>query len=165
MFAWVVGSFQKVGLMAVSKLCHRDALAVRRTDEVIKAAQLMRERHVGYLVVTEPNPLRPGERPVGVLTDRDIVVAVVARKLVPGRVTVGEVMTQPPVTVRDTDSVEKALREMRRVGVRRLPVVDQHGALVGIVSVDDMIGFVASELRIVVDAIGEYAERATGVGP
>ncbi len=150
--------------MPVGKLCRRDALAVRPTDEVMRAAQLMRERHVGYVVVTEPNPACGGTRPVGVLTDRDIVVAVVARKLDPGRVTVGEVMTQPAVTVRHTDSVEKALQEMRRVSVRRLPVVDQHGAFVGIVSVDDMIGFVASELRVVVDAIGEYAERPTGIG-
>jgi CBS domain-containing protein len=91
----------------VATLCRRDSLTVRRSDAVIKAAQLMRERHVGYLVVTEPNSNGVPERPVGILSDRDIVVAVVARKGDAGKITVGEIMTQPPVSVRATDSVEK----------------------------------------------------------
>ncbi len=147
--------------MDVGRLCRRDRLAVRRSDEVIKAAQIMRQRHLGYLVVTEPSPVGGGERPVGVLTDRDIVVAVVARKADLASVTVGEIMTQPPVTVRESDSVEKALREMRRVGVRRLPVVDQQRALVGVVSLDDLLSFVARELHSVARSIGEYAEEVT----
>ncbi len=152
--------------MDVSTLCCRDPLTIRRPTEVIKAAQLMRQRHVGYLVVTDGNPAGGGrERPVGVLTDRDIVVAVVARKADSATVTVGEVMTQPPVMVRATDPVEKALREMRRVGVRRLPVVDQQGMLVGIVSRDDVLAFVAGELRGVADSIAEYAESTAGAPP
>lgn len=77
----------------VAALCHRDSLTVRRSDAVIKAAQLMRERHVGYLVVTEPNSNGVPERPVGSLTDRDIVVAVVARKGDAGKMTVGGIMS------------------------------------------------------------------------
>ncbi len=146
--------------MDVATLCRRDTLAVRRSVEVIKAAQLMRARHVGYLVVTEPNVNGGRERPVGVLTDRDIVVAVVARKGDSERLTVGDVMTQPPVMVRMTDPVEKALREMRRVGVRRLPVIDQQGMLLGIVSRDDVLGFIASQLRSVIDSMGEHAEES-----
>ena len=151
--------------MDVSTLCRRDPLTVGPTTQVTKAAQLMRQKHVGYLVVTSSNPTGGRERPVGVLTDRDIVVAVVARKADSKTVTVGEVMTQPPVTVRATDPVQKALREMRRVGVRRLPVVDQQGALVGIVSRDDLLAFVATELRSVVDSIAEYAESPIGAQP
>ncbi len=140
-------------------MCRRDTLALRRSDEVIKAAQLMRERHVGYLVVTEPGATGRG-RPVGVLTDRDIVVAVVARKVDAEKIAVGDVMTQPAVTVRATDPVEKALHEMRRVGVRRLPVVDQQGMLLGIVSRDDVLSFIARQLHSVMDSMGEHAEES-----
>jgi CBS domain-containing protein len=119
----------------------------------------MRERHVGYLVVTESIQSGARERPVGVLTDRDIVVSVVARKLNSERVTVGEVMTQPPVTVCETDPVEKALREMRRVGVRRLPLVDQQGMLLGIVSHDAVLAFIGRGLRSIMDSIGEYPDK------
>ena len=150
--------------MNVGTVCRRDPLTLRRPDAVIKAAQLMRERHVGYLVVTDTNSNADPERPVGVLTDRDIVVAVVARKGDSEKMTVDEVMTQPPVTVRATDPVEKALREMRRVGVRRLPVVDQQGMLLGIVSRDDVLAFTARELRSIVDSIGEYAEITASRG-
>ena len=101
---------------------------------------------------------------MGVLTDRDIIVAVVAHKRDAERVIVGEIMTQPPVTVRTTDPVENALREMRRVGVRRLPVVDQQGMLSGIVSRDDVLRFVVSELRSVIESIGEHSERPAGAG-
>jgi len=133
--------------MNIGGLCHRNPITVGRVDELNKAAQLMRAHHIGYLVVIEADTVDGRQRPVGVLTDRDIVVTVVARETDPRSLCVGDIMTPQPVTVSETDSVEKTLREMRRVGVRRLPVVGKHGELVGIVSIDDVLDFLAGQLQ------------------
>jgi CBS domain-containing protein len=139
--------------MNIANICRRNPVTVRRFDELTKAAQLMREKHVGYLVVTEPDVANGLERPVGVLTDRDIVVTVVARETDPRTLRVGDIMTQQPVTVSASDSIEKALREMRRMGVRRLPALGQRGELVGIVSLDDVLDLLAGELQNVAGSV------------
>jgi CBS domain-containing protein len=111
----------------------------------------MRQEHVGDLVVTE----RRGniETPIGILTDRDIVVAVVAKGVMPQDVTVGDAMTRELLTIRQTDGVETALREMRRFGVRRAPVVGARGELVGVLSIDDIIQHFAVQLGHLADVI------------
>jgi CBS domain-containing protein len=139
--------------MNVAKLCRRDVVTVRRFDELTKAAELMRERHVGYLVVVEPVPADGSFLPVGVLTDRDIVVAVVAREADPRALRVGDVMTQNPVVARDVDSVDHALETMRSIGVRRLPIVGERGQLIGVLSLDDVIDTLAGELSSVAGSI------------
>jgi CBS domain-containing protein len=139
--------------MDIFDFCRCELLTVRSSDEVLTAARLMREKHVGYLVVVDQ--VEPGKhpRPAGVLTDRDIVVAVVAEAIDPARVSVGDIMTRAPVTVNGTDSPEQAARTMRRAGVRRLPVVGQQGELVGVVSLDDVLEYLAGELQSVAVAI------------
>src|SRR3974377_774348 len=102
--------------MNVGQLCNRNPITVRRSDELIRAAQLMREKHIGYLVVVEPEVADQSLRPVGVLPDRDIVVAGVAREADPRALCAGDIMTQQPVTVGAAEPVEKAVREMRRIG-------------------------------------------------
>jgi CBS domain-containing protein len=131
--------------MYVAQLCSRNVATIRPSDEVVAAAQLMRERHVGYLVVVESD--LAGALPVGVLTDRDIVIGVVARGVNPDSLRVRDVMSPTPVVVPELDSVEKAVQEMRRIGVRRMPVVDRQGALTGVLSLDDVLDAVSSELR------------------
>ena len=113
----------------------------------------MREKHIGYLVVVDPEVVDQSLRPVGVLTDRDIVVSVVARETDPRALRVGDVMTQQPVTVGSTEPVERALREMRRIGVRRLPVVGQRGELIGVLSLDDVLEVLAGELQNIAGSI------------
>jgi len=113
----------------------------------------MREKHIGYLVVVEPDAADQSLRPVGVLTDRDIVVSVVARETDPRALRVGDVMTQPSVTIDVTQPVEKALHEMRRIGVRRLPVTGPRGELIGVLSLDDMLELLAGELQNVAGSI------------
>jgi CBS domain-containing protein len=137
--------------MNVSTMCQRLLFTILPADEVIRAAQVMREKHVGYLVVVEPQ--EGGLRPVGVLTDRDIVVAVVAREVDPAVVRVGEIMTPNPVTVAATASIEQAFQELRRAGVRRAPVVGQRGELVGVLSFDDLLKVIAGETQDLVGAI------------
>ncbi|HEY7642738.1 MAG TPA: CBS domain-containing protein [Steroidobacteraceae bacterium] len=117
------------------------AISIFCGADVAEAAFLMRDQHVGFLVVyREGDDLR---RPIGVLTDRDIVLKVTACGIDPRSVTVEDVMTPEPLVARDSDELSKVLQTMRREGIRRVPVVDLRGALVGIIAMDDVIGVVA----------------------
>jgi CBS domain-containing protein len=132
--------------MNVADLCKHNVATICARDDLVAAAELMRERHVGYLVVVEPDSADNSQRPVGVLTDRDIVVTVVARQTDPRTLRVGDVMTEKPMVAAESDSIDKALAVMRRIGVRRLPVVGSRGQLVGVLSLDDVIESIAGEL-------------------
>ncbi len=133
--------------MGIGEICHRNPVVMRASEELTRAAGLMREKHVGYIVVVEPEPHGSGTRPVGVLTDRDIVIEVVATGTDARSVTVGDVMTAPAVTITETASTSTALAEMSRIGVRRMPVVGPHGQLVGVLSLDDLIRSLARDLQ------------------
>jgi CBS domain-containing protein len=141
--------------MDLAKLCHRDVVTIRQSEELTAAAELMRERHIGYLIVVEPQVSDGSLKPIGVLTDRDIVLAVVARHTDPRSVRVRDVMTRPAVVAAETDSLETALGSMRRIGVRRLPIVGNQGQLVGVLSLDDVITAFAGELANVAGAISQ----------
>jgi CBS domain-containing protein len=137
--------------MNIAKLCHHGVATVFASDEVTTAAEFMRKRHVGYLVVIDVH--EGASRPIGVLTDRDIVVSVVARQIDPATLRVGEIMTQNPVVASDTDSLDTAIATMRRIGVRRLPVVGGRGQLIGVLSMDEVLRAVAGQLTDLSDAI------------
>jgi CBS domain-containing protein len=139
--------------MEVLKLCRRNAVTIRPFEELLTAARLMRERHVGYVVVVEPLFADGSHRPVGVLTDRDIIVKVFAREVDPRTLRVGDVMTREPVTASATDSLSDALRSMRRLGVRRMPVVGVRGQLIGVLSMDEIIDALSGELSDVAGSI------------
>lgn len=131
--------------LRVETLCQRLVFTIGRSDEIKRAAQLMREKHIGYLVVVETDPEGGFPRPVGVLTDRDIVIGVLGAEVDPKTVTVGDIMTRKPITVEEFDSVETALHTMRQFGVRRLPVVNERGGLVGVLSADDVLKVIADD--------------------
>ncbi|HJS89392.1 MAG TPA: CBS domain-containing protein [Steroidobacteraceae bacterium] len=139
--------------MKVGDICSRNVVTVRELDELTTVAQLMRQKHIGYLVVIEPKIDESTVTPVGVITDRDIVVGVVARETDPRALKVGDVMTRQPVLVREDSSVSAALHHMREIGVRRLPVVDRGGRLTGVLSLDDVLDGLAEELMDVVSSI------------
>ena len=139
--------------MNVRELCKREAVTVREFDELTDAAKLMREQHVGYLVVVEPVVSDRGYRPVGVLTDRDIAIGVVARGVDPRSLRVGDLMSRKPVVVDESSSIEAALSEMRRVGVRRLPVVSDGGLLAGVISMDEALYTLSAAMVSVAGAI------------
>jgi CBS domain-containing protein len=101
----------------------------------------MREQHVGFLIVHGPADVL--RRPIGVLTDRDLVLGVMARDVDPHAVTVEDVMTRQPLIANEADELNDMLQGMRLAGVRRVPVVDARGALTGIMAIDDAIGVVA----------------------
>jgi CBS domain-containing protein len=139
--------------MDIAKLCRRNVVTVLEGEELVAAARIMRERHIGYLIVVRPEVGGRSARPVGVLTDRDIVIKVVAMQIDPQTLTVSDVMTQDPLAAAETDSVAKALGHMRRIGVRRLPIVGAQGQLVGVLSLDDVLENMADELNAVAGSI------------
>lgn len=131
-------------MMDVNLICNHNVATIGKNQGVVDAAALMREEHVGDLIVVDT---RAGAQiPVGILTDRDIVVGVIAKRVAPDAVTVADAMTRNLLTVRDDASIEFALREMRRYGVRRAPVVRANGDLVGAIAVDDIIEHIAKQL-------------------
>ena len=145
--------------MKVGEICNRTVVMAKRETVLSEAAYLMREHHVGSLVVVDP--AAKGNVPVGIVTDRDIVVAVVAEGVDPRKITVGDVMPQRLVTVGEEDSVFDALRLMRGRGIRRMPVVAGDGTLAGIVTIDDVLEIVAEQLNDLVRAIATEQSRET----
>jgi CBS domain-containing protein len=123
--------------MAIGEFCSRDVVIADEATEVTEAARLMRQHHVGNLVVCER---RAGlNHPVGIVTDRDLVVEVMAEGVSAADVTVGDVMSRDIRTALEGDDVWDVLQRMRDHGVRRMPVVDGQGALVGLVTLDDLL--------------------------
>lgn len=127
-------------------LCQRHVVTVRRHEELSTAAWMMRERNVGCLVVVDPAGAFGGWRPVGLLSDRDIVTNVFARECDPRGLVVEEVMTRHPLCVLETTGVDEALQRMRAAGVRRVPVVDERGCLSGILALDDIFDHLAQRV-------------------
>jgi len=136
--------------MRTGAICSRNVVVARRGTSLADAARLMRENHVGSIVVLEGS----GNKPAGIVTDRDIVVEVVANDLDHRTVTLGDIMGERLVTVHEDDDAHTTLGTLRRRGIRRMPVVDGGGDLKGIVTLDDLIGLVGRELMDVVQAIG-----------
>lgn len=130
--------------MSCGNVCTREVDLVDADETVLSAAYRMRQRDVGCLVVLDAT-----RKPVGVLTDRDIVTRVVARGREPEQTRVDEVMTRSPKVVQEDTPIEWALSRMSDWGVRRVPVVDEAGALVGLLSVDDVMGLLTEELTLI----------------
>lgn len=145
--------------MDVRDVCKPAVVFAYKNMALNEAARLMHEHHVGCLVVVEETDA--GKSPIGMLTDRDIVIAVVARDLDARILAVSEAMTKDVVSVRDDDSALDVLALMRRRSVRRVPVVTRAGLLVGIVTLDDLLQIVVAQLDDLVGAIsGELATEA-----
>jgi CBS domain-containing protein len=104
----------------------------------------MRDEHVGFLVVLdEGDPIR---RPLGVVTDRDVVLQVCAREIDPHAVTAADIMSRQPLVATETDDLNEVLQAMRIAGFRRVPVLTSAGALTGVIAIDDAIDVVAGLL-------------------
>ncbi len=139
------------------EICTRSVTIAFKQTTLNGAARLMRENHIGCLVVVDEVG---GQRiVVGVLTDRDIVTAVVAEDLDPRTLRVEDVMTTDLVTAREEDSLIDLMRTMRRKGVRRIPVVGGQGELIGMVTLDDVLDILAQELGLLVAAIDSEGKR------
>ena len=134
--------------MNIGHLCNRTVVYTTKGEPVLDAARRMRDEHVGDLVVVEERDGR--SVPVGVLTDRDIVVSLLAKN--PDylrQLTVGDVLTRELVIARESEDVTHVIDRMRQHGVRRMPIVDAGGALVGIFTLDDLLELLYRDLESV----------------
>ena len=132
-------------LMTAGDICNRIVTVAERKMRLVEAAQLMRERHVGCLVVVDETGA--GRVAVGMLTDRDLVTMVVAKELNPARLLVEDVMSAEVVTALEEDSIKDLLVTMKRKGLRRLPVVTPGGVLQGLITLDDLLPLMAEQMR------------------
>ena len=137
--------------MNVGEVCTREVVIIKSSDSILEAAKLMRKYHVGDVVVVED---RNDKRfPVGILTDRDIVIEILAKDLDPDTIGIGDAMSFELLTVVEEDGIMDTLKRMREKGVRRIPVVNQEGSLEGILRVDDLIDLLAEQMNDIVGLI------------
>jgi CBS domain-containing protein len=137
--------------MSAGEYCNREVVVIDRTESVRKAIDLMRTHHVGDVIVVEK---RDGaSRPLGILTDRDIVLEILAEDVDLEAVNVGDVMSYELQTVDENTKLLDAIKVMRTKGIRRLPVVDAQESLVGILAVDDILGLISEQLTDLVGLI------------
>lgn len=147
--------------MAIGEICNREVVIAERNMDVPEAARLMRQHHVGTIVIVED--IEGRRKPVGIVTDRDIAIEVVAAGVDPNGLVIGDIMGGDLVTVAETQGIFETIRYMRSRGVRRVPVVDNGGWLVGIVTLDDLLELIAEELNEMTKLIsrGRQLEVAT----
>lgn len=130
--------------MKAGEFCNREVIVIGKDESVADAAALMRDHHVGSVVVVDDSG---GVRePVGILTDRDIVIEFVARDVDPSDVAIGDAIAYELVMVPDDAGLFETIEHMHRNGVRRMPVVDGNGALVGIFACDDALELITEQL-------------------
>ena len=150
--------------MKIKQICSRVVVVVEPGTDLRQAARLMRDHHVGALVVIEKHD--GPTKPVGIVTDRDIVVAVVAASNVrPESLTVRDVMSTELVLAQDSDGVFEAVERMQDSGTRRLPVVTGDGTLMGIVTLDDVLRMLAGEMTALAIAAQRSVTRETHTRP
>jgi CBS domain-containing protein len=143
--------------MSIGEICNREVVFIEQDASISQAARLMREHHVGDLVVVET---REGRRlPVGILTDRDIVLEVIAKEIALDTVAVGDIMSFDLVTAREDDDILDTVKLMRAKGVRRVPVVNVENSLVGILTVDDLMDLLSEEIADLAKLIAREQRR------
>ncbi len=139
--------------MQLNSFCMLDVECCSPRATVLDAAHIMRRKHTGDLVVVDDDERKPA--PLGIITDRDIVVEVLARGLDPATTTVGSVIRTPVVVADATEDSSQVLERMRAHGVRRIPVVGAGGKLMGIVTVDDLLKRLAADATLLTEVISQ----------
>jgi len=145
--------------MRVGDFCIRDVVHCTRKTSALELSQLMREGHVGdVVVVDQPNGKKIA---VGIVTDRDLVIEVMAKESDPALVTAKDLMGKELVTVGEGNDVYETAELMRDRGVRRVPVVDDQGGLLGIVTLDDLLKIIGDQLVLLARVVARerFQER------
>jgi CBS domain-containing protein len=145
--------------MKIGEICTRDTIIAKKDSSIYEIAKLMRQYHVGDIIV-----VNEGENaPIGIVTDRDIVIEILAKELSPEVVTTGDIMNRDVLTAYENDDIWDTLQRMRIKGVRRIPVVNLQGGLVGIATLDDLLELLADELEDIAQIVRreEGRERST----
>ena len=142
-------------IMNIGELCNRETVIVLKDENIVEVARLMRHYHVGDLIVVTKSG--DDNIPIGIVTDRDIVMEVVANYADPQTVKVVEIMSQELLTGSEEDGIHEIIERMRMHGIRRLPIVGKEGCLAGIISVDDILEFLGEEVDALIGLF--YKER------
>lgn len=145
--------------MNIGEICSRNVHVVKRELPLPDAVRKMMQQQIGALVVIESSG--PTSAPIGMLTDRDILCGQLSRRADIHCLTVGEVMTANPVILEEDCGIDEAIRRLSESGIRRAPVVDQRGHLIGLVSFDDLLPAVAKDLESLAQLIGLHRSVAT----
>ena len=132
--------------MQAAELCNRQVVTASRDMSIPDAARLMRDQHVGSLVVTDTSGGKA--MPVGILTDRDIVIEIISKDVSLNEVTVGDIMTYALLKVTEDENIFDVAQRMRARGVRRVPVISRLGELIGIIAADDILELLSEELSL-----------------
>lgn len=130
--------------MTIGAICNREVITAQRDATVLHAAMLMRQYHVGDVVVIQNRKNK--SIPIGIVTDRDIVVELVATELDCEVITVGDINISKLIVIKESAGMFEAMQLMADKGIRRLPVVDEDGGLVGIITLDDLLLLLSKEL-------------------
>lgn len=143
--------------MLLKEFCTTEVAHCTRKTTVLEAAQIMRRKHLGTLVIVDD----PDDEltPAGLITDRDIVVKVIGNGLNASQTPVADVMRTPLVVATDSEDATVAIARMRAHGVRRLPVTGRHGKLIGIVTLDDLLKRLRSEVDLLIDVIAQEQDH------
>jgi len=149
--------------MPIGEVCNKEIITVQPEDSVLDAAKLMRQNHVGDVLVVEN---RNGINiPVGIVTDRDLIMEIMAPELDPTVMTVGDIMAPEFTTVKESAGLFEAIQHMRNMAVRRLPVVDESGQLVGIITLDDLLVLLADELHALARLVSREQQKEIHTRP
>ncbi len=133
--------------MKAGEICNRSVVIVREEESALVAARLMREHDVGDVVIVSVTEV--GNIPIGIVTDRDITIELIAEEVDLDAVNVGEFFIGPTlVTVGPEDDMFEVIEEMKKSGVRRIPVVEANGTLAGIITADDVLCRIAEEFNL-----------------
>lgn len=143
--------------MTAGKYCNREVIITEPDTTVVEAAQLMRSYHVGTLVVVD----KKGDEsmPLGVVTDRDLVIEVMAQQVAPETISVADIMSRDLVMVHENEGLLDTLEIMRVRGVRRVPVINDKGGLEGILSADDALGLINEATNHLIKLMRREVER------
>ncbi|MEM1670794.1 MAG: CBS domain-containing protein [Archaeoglobaceae archaeon] len=120
--------------LPVKEIMTRDVCKASIDENIHSVAKRMVEYGVGSAVIMD------GNKPVGIVTEKDLIAKVVAKNKSPSSVKVREVMSSPLITIKPTTSIREAASIMTKKGIRRLPVVNENGELVGIITDNDILG-------------------------
>jgi CBS domain-containing protein len=133
--------------MSIESLLRRPVQTLPPDAPCREAAQLLRDEGVGCVVVSED------ERPLGIVTDRDLVVRVMASGLDPDKTPIRDVMSGEPVFLADARGIDQVVATMRQERIRRIPIVDAEGRLEGVVTLDDLLPLLARQFGELAEAI------------
>lgn len=137
--------------MSAGRICNRSVVVASPEESAREGARRMAKHNVGTLVVVDSE-----NRPIGILTDRDITVRCVAADLDPDASLIADVMTAPVETVREATAIEDALAMMAGTAARRMPVVDEDDLLVGILALDDVLELLIEETETIGRLLSRY---------